>query len=122
MRWRSELGAGGAAPCRKVEALGVEPDRPPAPGTRSPGGSLVPRESSELGKAKRIRLREEPLFRLDQRRFALAGREDFSDRERGGAAKAAVEMHVLDAELEEARNRQSRHRGRLWDCAVNTGP
>ena len=102
MRRRRELGACGAAPCRKVEALGIEPDRTPSSGTWGPGGSLVPPEPRELSKAKRIRLREEPLFRLDQRRFALAGREDFSDRERGGAAKAAVEMDVLDAESEEA--------------------
>ena len=102
MRRRRKLGAGGAAPCGEVKALGVEPDRTPGSGTWGPGGSLVPREPRELSKAKRIRLREEPLFRLDQRRFALAGREDLSDRERGGAAKAAVEMHVLDAESEEA--------------------
>ncbi len=71
MRRRSELGAGGAAPCRKVEALGVEPDRPPAPGTWSPGGNFVPREPRELGLAKRVHLREEPFFGSHQRRFAL---------------------------------------------------
>ena len=75
MRRRRELGAGGAAPCGEVEALGVEPDRPPGSGTGP--GSLVPREPRELSLAKRVRLRDEPLFGLGQRRFALAGARGF---------------------------------------------
>ena len=68
MRRRSEMGPGGAAPCRKVEAFGVEPD------ARQPGrrGNFMPREPRELGLAKRVHLREEPFFGLHQRRFALA--------------------------------------------------
>ena len=46
VRGRRELGAGGAAPCGEVEALGVETDR--APG-RAQG--VVPSEPRELGLA-----------------------------------------------------------------------
>ena len=39
---------------------------------------------------------------LAQRRLAFARGEDLGGRERGGAAEAAVEMHVLDPEAEDA--------------------
>ncbi len=89
MRRRSELGAGGATAGGEVEALGVEPDRPPAPRTGSPGGGLVPREPREPGSAKRVHLREELVFGLDQRRFALARGEDLDrcERERRGRSR-----------------------------------
>ena len=99
MRRRGELGAGGAAACGEVEALGVEPDRPPAPGTRSPGGGFVSREAREQGRAKGVRLGEEPLLGLGQRGFAVARDEDLGHGKRGGPAEAAVEMHVVDPEL-----------------------
>ena len=94
MRGRGELGAGGAAAGGEVEALGVESDRPPGRTRR-----LVPREPRERRLAQRVHLGDEPLFGLGQRRFALARGEDFRRLERGGAAEAAVEMHVVDPEL-----------------------
>ena len=96
MRRRRELGAGGASPCRKVEALGVEPDRPPPPGAWSPGGGLVPREPREPGLAECVHLRDKPVFGRDQRRFALTWREDLSDCERGGATEAAICRNLKD--------------------------
>ena len=72
-----ELGAGGAAACGEVEALGVEPDGPP----RRARGCL-PSEARELGRAKRIGLGEEPLLGLGQRGFALARDEDLGHGER----------------------------------------
>jgi hypothetical protein len=41
-RRSGELGAGGAAPCCEVEALGIEPDHPPAPGLQAPGNGRFP--------------------------------------------------------------------------------
>ena len=59
MRRRGELSAGGAAPGGEVEALGVEPDRPP---DRAQG--FVSGEPRKRGLAERVHLRDEPLLRL----------------------------------------------------------
>ena len=82
MRRHGELGAAGAAAGGEVEALGVEPDRPPAPGTWSPGGGFMSREPRERPLAQGVRLLEEPFLGLGQRRFALAGAENLRRGER----------------------------------------
>src|SRR6185437_16337838 len=96
MRGRSELGAAGAASGREVEAFGVEADRPPA---RADG--FVAGEPHEAARAERVRFLKEPLFGFGERRLAPGRSEDVGRRERGGAAEAAVEMHVLDPEAVE---------------------
>src|SRR6202167_668882 len=114
MRRRSELGAGGATAGGEVEALGVEPDRPPAPGTGSPGGGLVPRQPREPRSRKRVHLREELVFGLDERRSALARGGALARCEGSAAPDAAVEMHVVDPELVKGEIGEAGIEASLW--------
>ena len=96
---RSELRPGGAAAGGEIQALGVEADRPP---DRARG--LMAREPRQCGWPERVCFREEPTFGPGQRRFALPRDENLGRRERGSAAKPAVEMHVLDPERKTAKS------------------
>ena len=66
-RRRRELGAGGATASDEVEALGVDPDRPPAPGLQAPGGGVAPCEPRQRRLPQRVHLRNKPLFGVRQR-------------------------------------------------------
>ena len=94
MRRRRELGAGGATASGEVEAVGVEPDRPPW----RPQATCCPasRASASCPSAFASAMSRSSASR--QRRFTLAGAENLRRRQGGGAAKAAIEMHVLDPE------------------------
>ena len=72
-RRRRELSAGGATPSGEVEALGVEPDRPPAPGLQASRGGVAPGEPRQRLLPERVHLRDEPLFGLGQRRSRPRG-------------------------------------------------
>src|SRR5271169_2108879 len=113
MRGRAELGPPGAAAGGEVEALAVEADRAPAPGTWSPGGAFVSGEPRDCGVAERVDRGDEPLLGLRQRVLAGARGKHVGGCERAGAAEPAVEMNALDSKPEHAEIGEPRVQSRL---------
>src|SRR5271163_383924 len=109
----AELGPPGAAAGGEVEALAVEADRAPAPGTWSPGGAFVSGEPRDCGVAERVDRGDEPLLGLRQRVLAGARGKHVSGLERAGAAEPAIEMHALDSQPEHAEIGKPRIQSRL---------
>ena len=85
------MGAGGAAACREVEALGVQPDRAP----RRTQGAMS-RKPRQRGRAQRIHLRESRSSASTS--AASPSREVRTSATVSGAArpKPPLKVHVLD--------------------------